>query len=117
MVGLCCSSWQCAHLEHPAGNRKAFAPRALFKYAGGNLPSGSEADLLEQRGVVIAHTPDAQADRISTHQPGGIGPQDHPAQFVRIGFAFAKPGGPFFPRQNDGHTVMNGATELVGERL
>jgi len=34
-----------------------------------------------------------------------------------LGFAFAKPGGPFFPRQNDGHTVMNGATELVGERL
>ena len=107
MVGLCCSSWQCAHLEYPAGNRKAFAPRALFKEAA-LISLSSEADFIEQRGVVVPDVADPNPNRIGAYQCGGVRPQNHPPQLVRINLVLTKPGGPFLPRQDDGHTIMNG---------
>src|ERR1051325_9971645 len=53
--------------------------------------------------------------RIGAHQSYRIGPQHHPSQLVWIGLALAEPGRPFLAREDHGHTVMNGATELVGD--
>jgi hypothetical protein len=98
----------------PVGDRKAFAPRAPFKYAGGNLPSGREIGFLEQRRAVVPYIPDADVYRIGPHQRGWVWPQDHLSQLVQRPCArLARP--PSLAQQDDRHTIHNGATERVGD--
>jgi hypothetical protein len=62
--------------------------------------------------IFPTHGPTGQA-RISA---AGYRPKDHPSQLVRISLALAKPSGPFLPRQNHRHPIVDRGATLVGRR-